>query len=406
MTARPRHVRPAALALLLAACASPPDWTEHDGYRSRPLTVPSRGHPGFTLLDPNDTRIAFENNVTEQQALENEHVFNGSGVAAGDVDGDGLVDLYFARLDGANVLYRNRGKMRFDDVTETAGVAAPDRLSTGAMFVDVDGDRDLDLLTTSMGGPTALFINDGTGVFTDATATSGLASGYYGTTMTAADVDGDGDLDLYVANNKVKAVRDLYPPEEIAFDRVVRDTDGQFEIVEEFRDHYTVSRQGDRLARFEFAEPDKFYLNDGTGRFEEISFTAGRFADAFGMPIMETPRDWGLTARFYDVNDDGAPDLYVSNDFESPDHFWINDGTGNFRMIAVEAVRTTSNANMAVDFADVDRNGTVDIFQVDMLDRNSGKQKTQRPNAVPEEGMLGVLGDRQQDHRNVLLINR
>jgi len=395
-----------ALTAILA-CSTTPQWEEGDGYRSRKLQVPKNGHPGFTLLTPRYTRITFENNVSEQQALENEHVFNGSGVAAGDVDGDGLVDLYFARLDGPNVLYRNRGGLRFEDVTEAAGVAAPDRLSTGAMFIDVDGDADLDLLTTSMGGPMSLFVNDGTGVFTDATDGSGLASGFYGTTMTSADVDGDGDLDLYVANNKLKTVRDLYPPDELAFDRVIRErADGEFEVVEEFRGHYSVTRQRGRLARFEFAEPDKFYLNDGRGRFEEVDFTAGRFRDASGMLLTQTPRDWGLTARFYDVDDDGDPDLYVTNDFESPDHFWINGGAGNFQMIAAEALRTSSNANMAVDFADIDRDGDVDIFQVDMLDRNSGKQKTQTPNAVPEEGMLAVLGSRQQVPRNALLLNR
>ncbi|MEE8135294.1 MAG: FG-GAP-like repeat-containing protein [Gemmatimonadales bacterium] len=397
----------AAVCTVLFACSPTTQWEEGDGYRSRPLNIPKRGHSGFSLLTPRETRITFENNVSEQQALENEHVFNGSGVAAGDVDGDGLVDLYFARLDGPNVLYRNRGGLRFEDATESAGVAAPDRLSTGAMFIDVDGDADLDLLTTSMGGPTSLFVNDGTGVFTDATDGSGLASGFYGTTMTSADVDGDGDLDLYVANNKLKAVRDIYPPDEIAFDRVIRErADGEFEVVEEFREHYSLARQGGRLARFEFAEPDKFYLNDGRGRFEEVPFTAGRFRDASGTLLTQTPRDWGLTARFYDVDDDGDPDLYVTNDFESPDHFWINDGVGNFQMIAVEALRTTSNANMAVDFADIDRDGDVDIFQVDMLDRNSGKQKTQTPNAVPEEGMFAVLGSTQQVPRNTLLLNR
>ncbi|NIN10938.1 MAG: hypothetical protein GTN62_05415 [Gemmatimonadales bacterium] len=396
------------LILSTANCGGqrPREWHVADGYRWADLNVPKRGRDGFLQLSPSKTGITFSNSVTEEQILDNEHVLNGSGVALGDVDGDGLVDVYFSRLDGPNVLYRNLGGWRFEDVTEQAGVAAPDRLSTGAVLADVDGDGDLDLLTTSMGGPHALFVNDGDGVFHERTEEAGLAQGFYGTTMTLADVEGDGDLDLYVANNKLKTVRDMYPPEMLEFDRVVERVGGGYAIKPEFRAHYGIAREGDVLMRFEHAEPDKFYLNDGTGRFEEVSFTSGRFRDESGEPLGTTPTDWGLTARFQDVDGDGDPDLYVCNDFESPDHVWINDGTGRFHTLELLALRTTSNANMAVEFADLDRDGDVDMFQLDMLDQTAGKQKTQMPSGVPMIPMMGEIQDRQQLPRNTLHLNR
>ncbi len=406
---RPRTIiAVVAATVTLNACGprGPGEWHDEPGYRWRELRIPRGGRDGFTRLSPNKTGVTFANTVTNEQVLDNQHVLNGSGVAAGDVDGDGLTDLYFSRMHGPNVLYRNRGGWRFDDITEFAGVGAADRFSTGAVFADVDGDADVDLLVSSLGGPLSLFVNDGRGVFTELQEEAGLVPGFYGTTMTMADVDGDGDLDLYVANNKVKTIRDMYSPQTLAFDRVVEEENGTYRVRPPFQEHYRLVRQPNRIMRFEYAEPDKFYLNDGTGRFEELAFTSGRFLDENGQPLAETPRDWGLAARFYDVDDDGDPDLYVCNDFESPDHFWINDGSGGFRMIDRLALRTTSNANMAIDFADIDRDGDVDFLEVDMLDMSSGGQKTQTPADAPEETMVGEIETRPQLPRNTLHVNR
>ncbi|MFQ6046386.1 MAG: CRTAC1 family protein [Gemmatimonadales bacterium] len=396
------------LAFAGTACGGPRPLVWHDeaGYRWAELHVPRRGKVGFTRLDPERTGVAFTNNVTEEQLLENEHLLNGSGVAVGDVDRDGWVDIYFARLDGPNVLYRNLGGWKFEDVTDRSGVALPEQYSSGATFADVDGDRDLDLLVTSVGGPTSLFLNDGAGVFANVTPRAGLDSGFYGTTMALADTDGDGDLDLYVTHNKVRTVRDMYPPDEIEFDRVVRQTNGTFTVVPEFREHFGVAKHGNVLMRFELAEPDRFYLNDGTGRFEDVSIASEWFTLPDGRPLTEEPRYWGLTARFQDFDGDGDPDLYVCNDFESPDLVWINDGTGRFRMIDPVALRTTSNADMAIDFSDIDRDGDVDMLTLDMLDRNSGKQKTQSPAGVLDVSELGDIDIQQQLPRNVLLLNR
>lgn len=133
-------------------------------------------------------------------------------------------------------------------------------------------------------------------------------------------------------------------------------------------------------ALLEIGEPDVLCLNDRTGRFVLQSWTGGRFLDASGRPLLEPPRDWGLSAQFRDLNGDGQPDLYVCNDFFSPDRIWINQGRGVFRALAPEALRKTSFASMAVDVADVNRDGNDDLFVADMLGRTHLERMVQRSN--------------------------
>src|SRR5207245_887971 len=177
---------------------------------------------------------------TLDSALWNRHLAQGGGVALGDVDGDGLPDVYLTSPGGSNVLYRNLGGWRFEDITARAGVALTGRHSTGAVFADVDGDGDLDLLVSTLGGGVVLLVNDGHGVFTERTAEAGLGSHAGSTTMTLTDVDGDGHLDLYVANYKTRTALDIYPPQERAFDQVVRRVGDRFEVVPKFRKDYRV----------------------------------------------------------------------------------------------------------------------------------------------------------------------
>ncbi|NIM49640.1 MAG: hypothetical protein GTN62_05400 [Gemmatimonadales bacterium] len=261
--------------------------------------MPRRGRPGFTQLPSSRTGIHFANAISEQRRLQHPNSLIGSGLALGDADGDGLVDVYLNRLDGPNALYRNLGDWRFEDIANQAGVAAPDRAATGAVFADVDGDGDLDLLVTALGGPNALFLNDGSGVFTEHTVAAELESHHGSTTITLADVDGDRDLDLYVANYKAANAEDLFRPQERSFDRVVRQVGDRWEVVARFREHYRVRilPELDIVVRSERAEPDMFYLNDGTGRFEQISFTSGRFLDEGGNPLTWEPDYFTLTAR-------------------------------------------------------------------------------------------------------------
>src|SRR5260370_15021280 len=207
-------------------------------------------------------------------------LLNGWGVAAGDVDGDGLCDLYFCGLDGPNALYRKLGNWKFQDVTAAAGVACPELDATGAVFADIDGDGDLDLIVNSLGGGTHIFINDGHGYFTRQTNTPPLNYGKAGASLALADIDGDGDLDLYVANYRTWTIRDQ-PGSDVKVDAV----QGRPAVIRvnnrpisdpDLAGRFTVRAAG---SLEEHGEADALYLNDGRGRFTPLSFTGGYIHD-------------------------------------------------------------------------------------------------------------------------------
>ncbi len=400
------------LMTVLGSCRAapapvPPPWHTEPGYRWRDLVVPAGGRPGFEVMPASRTGIHFTNGVIMDSALWNRHLAQGGGVAIGDVDGDGLPDIYLTANQGSNVLYRNLGGWRFEDVTAKAGVAMAGRHSTGAVFADVDGDGHLDLLVSTLGGGVALLMTDGHGVFTEQTAAAGLTGHAGSMTMTLTDVDGDGHLDLYVANYKTRSAMDVYPPQERTFDKVVRWAGGRYEVVPRFRDDYRVVDRPEYglVSMQQRADPDYFYLNDGAGHFTLVPWTSGRFRDENGKPLTAAPEFFGLTAKFTDVDGDGAPDLYVCGDFEDPDLFWLNDGHGTFRAAPKLALRNTSNSSMGVDFSDVDRDGRVDIFVADMLGRGAHR-KTEAPTHTLLPKLVGLIDDRPQWQRNTLQLNR
>src|SRR3989454_10833551 len=196
---------------------APGPWHTEAGYRWRELSVPRGGQPGFAELPPSQTGIRFTNAVTLDSALWNRHLAQGGGVALGDVDGDGRPDIYLTSNEGSNVLYKNLGGWRFEDITARAGVALAGRHSTGAVFADVDGDGDLDLLVSTLGGGVALFVNDGHGVFTERTAEAGLAARTGSMTMTLTDVDGDGHLGPFGPNYNTRAATGASSAQKPAF---------------------------------------------------------------------------------------------------------------------------------------------------------------------------------------------
>ena len=393
--------------LACGAPTQPTQWTDEGDHRWREIAVPRRGRTGFTRLSPSKTGVEFQNTADSEEAILNQNLVLGSGVALGDVDGDGLVDIYLARTEGPNALYKNLGGFRFAEITGDAGVAAPDRYSTGAVLADIDGDSDLDLFVTALGGPNALFINDGTGRFTERTSETGLESDRGSTTSTFADVDGDGDLDLYVSNYKLVNATDLFADEELLFDNAVRQIgEDEWEMVPKLADHYRFERVDGEWERTELADIDWFYLNDGTGHFERVPFTSGRFRDEHGEPLTRPPQLFGLAARFYDVDNDGDPDLYVCNDFEHPDLFWLNDGAGNFQAAPRAALRTTSNASMGVDFADINHDGHADFYVVDMMSRDRRGRHMRSLAHRPPLKKLGDVDQRPQWQRNTLFLGR
>ncbi|MEO8448171.1 MAG: CRTAC1 family protein [Gemmatimonadota bacterium] len=399
--------------LLLAACSRPSvtgRWHDEAGYRWRELAAARTDRAGFTSLAASATGLAFQNVVSEAKAAANRHLMQGAGVAIADVDGDGRPDVYLTRADGPNALFLNQGDWKFTEVAAERGVALGDRASTGAVFADVDGDGDQDLIVGAMNGRNALFLNDGKGHFTDATAGSGFVPEARGTTSLAlADVDGDGDLDLYVVNYKGRTMLDSLSPQERAFDQLVKKIGDRYEIIPSRQADYRVVLRPDirGVSVVQRADPDWFYLNDGHGHFtlEPIAHNP-RFLDEDGKPLEAEPEDFGLAARFFDANNDGAPDLYVANDFEDPDQFWLNDGFGRFRLIRREALRSTSNSTMAVDVSDLNGDGFFDLFTVDMMGRDSRRRKMETPTHTPLPKKAGDYSDRTQWQRNALQVSR
>ncbi len=364
------------------------------GYRCIPLRVPGGGHAGFTLLDPAQTGIDFTNTLSNENAAQNQIRLNGSGVALGDIDGDGWCDLFVCSIEGHLALYRNLGGWRFTNVTAAAGLDLPGNFSTGATLADVDGDGSLDLLVNGIGTGTRLFLNDGRGHFTEA-MDSGLAHEYGAMTCALADIDGNGTLDLYVANYRTTTVRTT------GF--ALLNVDGHRMIRPEDRGHLEITPAGRVL---ENGEPHILYRNDGHGHFTPVPWTGGTFLDEDGRPLSGPPLDWGLTAAFRDLNGDGFPDLYVCNDFHSPDRIWINDGHGHFRALPTLAIRHTATFSMSVDFADVDRDGHDDILVSDMTSRRHGRRLMQIAGMAPNDIGIGQFADRPQLDRTVLQWNR
>ena len=369
------------------------------------LVLPSIGQTGFTRLATEVTGIGFTNRLSEDRSLTNTIVNNGSGVAAGDVDGDGRCDLYFCSLEGGNSLYRNLGNWRFEDITSSAGVVCANQLSTGVLLADMDGDGDLDLLVNSIGGGTRLFINDGKAHFTER-PDSGLVRRFGSTSMAAADIDGDGDLDLYVANYRTTTILDepntRFTLSTINGKRVVTKVNDQPASDPALTDRFLIGENGTTR---EAGEADILYRNDDSGRFTPVSFTDGTFLDEHGKPI-EVPLDWGLSVMFRDLNGDGAPDIYVCNDGDSPDRIWINDGHGRFRALSNLALRHTSLSSMGVDCADLNRDGVDELFVVDMLARRHDKRHAQLEKSKRPVCGLGEIENRPQYTRNTLFLNR
>jgi hypothetical protein len=387
---------------LIPLSAAP--WEQGQNYRSPPVEVSPNGRPGFEVLPPANTGIFFTNHLSKASAATNRVFENGSGVALGDIDGDGWCDIYFCGMEGENVLYRNLGGWKFEDITQTGGVACSNEFCTGAVFADADGDRDLDLFVTSIGGGARLFSNDGKGRFSEI-SDSGLASDIGATSMALADIDGDADLDLYVASYRATNYKDAPP----GVKPDVKKVDGKFVAFPEDRFIVVPSRRTNGVTIFEMGEADVLYRNDGKGRFIPISWTNGDFLDEDGKRLAHPPYDWGLSVMFRDINGDGAPDIYVCNDFQvSRDTVWINDGKGRFKAIDKLALRSMSMSSMGIDFADINRDGFEDFFVVDMLSRDAQSRQRQRANVMKGDSAFPIQNAeyRPEIIRNTLHLNR
>ncbi len=353
------------LGLLLAACTC-------DG------PAPEAGRL-FTLLPPSYTGIRAANRLADENSFNvfrYRNFYNGGGVAVGDVNNDGLPDIYMVANSETNRLYLNRGDIRFRDVTSEAGVGGRHNWSTGACMVDINGDGWLDIYVCNSGNiagdsrANELFINlglgdDGTPLFREAAAEYGLDDPGYSTHAAFFDYDRDGDLDMYLLNNAFRALTTFDLSQNL---RQERDPYG-----------------GDRL-----------YRNDG-GRFVDVSAEAGIYGSVIG---------FGLGLSISDIDNDGWLDIYVANDFFERDYLYINNGDGTFSEEGETLLRLTSLASMGSDIADLNNDGRMDIYTTDMLPSDDYRLKTTFSFEAPElrEQKAG-WGYHQQVSRNMLQLN-
>ncbi len=391
--------------MLCAARAAAPAWVTESGWRWHPVeTGSSRPGGGFSRLPADATGVGFTNVLRGDLSLTNAVAHNGSGVALGDLDGDDLPELYFCALDGPNRLYRNLGNWRFEEVPAGAAACEGQR-STGAVFVDVDGDADLDLLVNGIAAGTRLFLNDGRGQLTER-AGSGLSSTASSTSLALADIDGDGDLDLY-CTHYIDVMHLADPTTRFALAREngawrVTRVNGESTALPKWKDRFEAV--GDGRVR-ELPEYHGFYRNEGGATFKAILFEPGVFRDAAGKSLAPF-RDWGLSVMFRDLDGDGHPDLYVCNDNASPDRIWINRGDGTFRAADARMFRHTSRSSMGLDVADVDRDGHDDVLVLDMLARSAQRRLQQLVRESPDPATVENPDEVPRFNRNTFFFGR
>ena len=380
------------------------NWVESNGFRSAEIQPGIPRKPGFTRMELQSTGVTFTNRLTGDAYATNAVAHNGAGLAIGDVDGDGWPDIYLCTLQGANELFRNLGDWRFERV-EIGAAACAGQFSTGAVFADVDGDGDLDLLVTGIVAGTRLFLNDGHGHFSESTNTQLSRTGST-TSMALADIDGNGTLDLY-CTHYIDEMHLADPSTRFGLIKrgdkwEVNKVNGESTRLPKWKDRFEASADGKVR---ELAEVDGFYRNDGHGGFTPMQFEKGIFMNDRGETIPPY-RDYGLSVMFRDLNGDLAPDMYVCNDFPSPDRIWINSGHGTFRELSSAPLRHTSRSAMGIDFADINRDGWDDFIVVDMLARNPRKRLTQLVHDGPDPVAVELVRESPSYNRNTLFWGR
>lgn len=330
--------------LLLGSCSQKKEVALVDGRNGDTL---------FSLLSSEKTGIDFVNKVVNQKnfnIFKYRNFYNGGGVAIGDINNDGLPDIYLTGNMVPNKLYLNKGGLQFEDISEKAGVQGNKPWSTGVTMVDINNDGFLDLYVSNAGNMEGnnhdndLYINNGDLTFTEKAAGYNLAKTGFSTHATFFDYDKDGDLDAYILNNSNVPVSSLGYAEQ----REVRAQDwaGVPDIFKGV---------GDMLLR-----------NDN-GKFVDVSETAGIYGSLIG---------FGLGVMVSDLNGDLYPDIYVSNDFYERDYLYINQTDGTFKEEIEQWTSHLSLSAMGIDMADINNDGFADIFITDMLPEGDQRVKS------------------------------
>ena len=309
----------------------------------------------FQVLDSTQTGVGFINRLVPTEKiniLDYLYFYNGGGVSAGDINNDGLTDLYFVSNQGKNKLYLNKGNLKFEDISAKAGVEGFSDWQTGSTMADVNGDGFLDIYVCSVGnfrgleGSNELYINNGDGTFTEKAADYGLDFTGFSTQAAFFDYDHDGDLDCYLLNHAVHTSR--------SYDRVTARNLRHNESGDYLYENQAISKTGKAPA-------------GKIARFVNVSEKAGIYGAAMG---------YGLGISVADLNNDGWEDLYVSNDFHEDDYYYINNRNGSFTESIKKAFQHTSRFSMGNDIADVNNDGFADVMTLDMYPEDETVEKS------------------------------
>ncbi|TMM53402.1 RNA-binding protein [Maribacter algarum] len=333
----------------------------------------------FTTIHSDVSKIDFVN--TLEETLESNYyqymyTYIGGGVAVGDINNDGLLDLYFTSNSSEDKLYLNQGNFRFKDITEIAGTTINDGFNTGVTMVDINNDEYLDIYV-SRGGwkdednkfANLLYINNGDLTFTEKAEEMGLADANRSIQATFFDYDRDNDLDVYISNTP-----------DITSRTKVLDLD------KIHKNPKTLELKGS----------DRLYNNDGTGRFTDVSVKAGLQFDI----------GFGLNPQVGDLNNDGWMDVYVCNDFNTPDLAYINNGNGTFTESRDKVFKHMSFNSMGSDMADIDNDGLQDLMTLDMNPEDYIRSKTTMGmTSIDQFELMVDKGYHHQYMHNMLQIN-
>nr|WP_298924318.1 VCBS repeat-containing protein [uncultured Allomuricauda sp.] len=329
----------------------------------------------FSNPSAEDTGISFTNTLTESNdlnILDYLYFYNGGGVAIGDINNDGLPDIFFSGNQVKNALYLNKGGLKFEDISESAGIQGKSTWNTGTVMGDVNGDGFLDIYVCAVvgingfEGHNELFINNGDNTFSESAAKYGLDFDSYSSSAAFLDYDLDGDLDLYLLDHAVHT--------QESFGRVDLRYTRNFET-------------GDKLLR-----------NDG-GKFTEVSEEAGIYGGING---------YGLGIAVSDFNLDGYPDLYIGNDFHEDDYYYLNNGDGTFTESLRKYFGHTSRFSMGSDVADINHDGLPDLISLDMLPEDEIPLKSSEgdDNIQVQRLRIERYGYHYQFTRNMLYVNQ
>lgn len=300
-------------------------------------------NPLFELLAPEKTGLLFKNQIIENEKiniLTYEYFHNGGGVAIGDINKDGLPDVYLTGNLAPNRLFLNKGNFIFEDITNSSGTSGSKGWNTGVTMVDINNDGWLDIYVCVSGNlpdpyrANQLFVNNQNGTFTERAAEFGIADTGYATQAAFFDFDTDGDLDLFILNHNIFPINNFNPKE-------------------------ARSQHDPNVG-------DKLYRNDN-GFFTDVSLSAG---------IHTNPLGYGLGVSIGDLNNDQLPDIYVANDFIEHDYCYLNNGDGTFSDIIKTGFPQISQFSMGTDVADFNNDGWMDIISVDMVAEENYRQKT------------------------------